>query len=291
MSYVQELSQALDGAGIRGRRQRRILAEISDHLSCDPQAELGAASEVARLFADQLGTIRARRAGLGVFGALAVAGGLLTAAFLAHNIPTASFPRLHPASRPLADLALVLITVGAQLAFVCGVLAALRALRQRGQPILAQREAVVIGRRAAFGLAAGLASMVGLALLGVEYHRALPSWWYSVAIWGATGGACVLLAAVPLVASAAAIRPQKRGSAGDLFDDLGPIVPRALRGRDWWLAVIVAAGVAALITLAGAFGDDPFDGAARGLADGLACLAGFGLLGRYLGLRTPHAAH
>ena len=32
--------------------------------------------------------------------------------------------------------------------------------------------------------------------------------------------------------------------------------------------------------------DDPYDGVARGIADAAACMAGFIVLGRYLGLRT-----
>ena len=290
MTYVEDLSDQLTAAGIGGRRHRRILAEIRDHLGCDPQAELGPAAEVARQFANQLGTVRARRAGLGAFGALAIAGTLFTASFLAHNISGSSFPRLQPASRPLADLALVLVVVGSQLAFVSGVLAAIRTFRHRGLQVLPRREATLIARRAAVGLAAGMACMAGVALLVVEYHHALPGWWSSLALWAAAVGGGALIAAAPLVVSAAAIRPVQAGAGGDLFDDLGAIVPPVLRGRHWLLALLVAGGVGTLIMLGGVAGDDPFDGVARGAADALACLAGFGLLGRYLGLRRSSAA-
>ena len=64
-------------------------------------------------------------------------------------------------------------------------------------------------------------------------------------------------------------------------------MPAPLRGRPWRLAIMVAAGVALAIALAGAAGDDLYDGIARGVADGLVCLAGFGTLGRYLGLWSP----
>jgi VIT1/CCC1 family predicted Fe2+/Mn2+ transporter len=73
---------------------------------------------------------------------------------------------------------------------------------------------------------------------------------------------------------------------GDIFDDLGLFVPAPLRGRPWAFAVVVAVAVALLITAAGVVADDPYDGALRGVADGLACLVGFALLGRYLGLRA-----
>ena len=47
------------------------------------------------------------------------------------------------------------------------------------------------------------------------------------------------------------------------------------------LAIVVALGALGVVT------DDPFDGLARGLADAIACMAGFVVLGRYLGLRQP----
>lgn len=286
MSYLEELRRELDRAGVRGHRQRRILLEVGDHLACDPQADLGPASQVAREFADQLGTLRAQRAGLGVFAGLSVAGGLLLAVFVVQKTSAGSFPRLHPASRPLADLALSLVAIGAQLAFVSGVLAALRTFRHRHQTTIPRSEAIVIARRAWVGLVSGLASMAGLALLATEYRRALPSSWVSLALWSAAAGAWALIAVTPLLVSARAIRPLKEGRAGDLFDDLGPLVPPILQGRAWLLALLVAGGVAVLVTLGGAAGSDPYDGAARGLLDGLACLAGFALLGRYLGLRA-----
>jgi hypothetical protein len=286
MSYAEDLSRELSAAGVRGRRLRRILDEISDHLACDPQAELGPAPELAHQFADQLGTVRARRAGFAAFTGLAVAGTLFTAAALAFNRAGPGFARLHPPSRPLADIGLALVVVGGQLAFVAGLLAAIRSFRRRREAALPRREAVVIGRRATVGLVAGLACMAGLALMAVEFHRFLPGWWEPLAIGAAAAGAAALVAVVPLVISAAAIRPHGDGDAGDLFDDLAGFVPPVLQDRDWPLALIVAGGVGALIALGGLAGDDPFDGLARGLADGLACLAGFALLGRYLGLRS-----
>jgi hypothetical protein len=43
--------------------------------------------------------------------------------------------------------------------------------------------------------------------------------------------------------------------------------------------------IAAALTVAGLLTDDPYDGALNGIGDTLACLAGYALLGRYLGLR------
>lgn len=58
MSYVDALADALDSVAIRGRRKARILTEISDHLRCDPDTDLGQVDELARRFADELGTTR-----------------------------------------------------------------------------------------------------------------------------------------------------------------------------------------------------------------------------------------
>ena len=38
-------------------------------------------------------------------------------------------------------------------------------------------------------------------------------------------------------------------------------------------------------TFAGVIQNDPFDGLTRAVVDGLACLAGFAVLGRFLGMR------
>jgi hypothetical protein len=41
-----------------------------------------------------------------------------------------------------------------------------------------------------------------------------------------------------------------------------------------------------VLSLQGVVVDDPYDGIARGLLDAAACMTGFIVLGRYLGLRT-----
>jgi hypothetical protein len=87
------------------------------------------------------------------------------------------------------------------------------------------------------------------------------------------------------VLAAAKVRPVREGPSGGLFDDLGSLAPSVMRGRPWRFALAVAAVVAIMLTAAGVLQADPYDGALRGLADALACLAGFLVLGRYLGLR------
>jgi chromate reductase, NAD(P)H dehydrogenase (quinone) len=52
---VEQLGRELSRARIRGRLASRILAEFQDHLSIDPDADLGEPGAIARQFADELG--------------------------------------------------------------------------------------------------------------------------------------------------------------------------------------------------------------------------------------------
>jgi len=62
VGFVTRLGEELGRVGIRGRLRTRILAEYADHLACDPAAQLGEPGALARQFADELGSARARRA-------------------------------------------------------------------------------------------------------------------------------------------------------------------------------------------------------------------------------------
>jgi hypothetical protein len=282
VKHVEDLSAQLAAVGIAGRQRTRILAEIADHLSCDPDATLGDPAALARQFADELGTLRARRAAFAAFAALAVAG-VLSAVMLATapaGVPRVAF------SQGTASLGAAIAVLSAQVAFVSGVLAGLRALRRRRSGVVARAEAVVIVRRAAVGLAAGLGTMLGIALLATGLAHHVAPWWRTLAFITAAVGAASLAAAAPATLRASRLRPVAAGPAGDLFDDLGSLVPRALRGRPWSLAVLVAGTIVVAITAAGALQADGYDGALRGVVDGGACLMGFAVLGRYIGLRN-----
>ncbi|MDQ2897742.1 MAG: hypothetical protein M3Y09_19245, partial [Actinomycetota bacterium] len=133
------------------------------------------------------------------------------------------------------------------------------------------------------------ASSVSLGVIALVFADHVPASWQALALIASGAGTVALLAVLPSLWAAARLRPVATGGAGDLFDDLGPVVPARLRGRPWRLAVLIAAAVALAIALAGIAGDDPYDGIARGVADGLVCLGGFATLGRYLGLWSPAA--
>lgn len=289
MTYVASLSAELGCVGIDGRLRRRIVAEIEDHLACDPDAKLGAPAELANRFADELGTARARRGAYAAFAALAVAAAAVAVSWVGSKSTGLAWPRVHPPSRLAADLGFALVAVGSQVALVAGVLGALRAFRLRHDVAVPRTEATVIGHRAVVALVAGIATMAGLVLVTLELHGGQPHWWMPATLAGASLAVCVLLAASLVVRAALRVRPVGDGEAGDLFADLGALTPSPLRGRPWILALAVAATVAVAITIGGVVQSDGYDGALRGLADGLACLAGFALLGRYLGLRAADA--
>jgi uncharacterized membrane protein YbhN (UPF0104 family) len=283
MSYLDELGRELSHAGIGGRLRRRILAEFADHLGCDPEAELGSPVELARQFSDDLGTVRVRRAALAGFGALVIAGALVVAVFVATAHAGIALPRVHAPSQVLFDLGMVLTAFGGQVAFAAGVLAALRAVRRCDLKVVVREEAIVIRRRTMVAMLAGLVCVVGLALVALEASHAA-GWWRALGLASAGAGALAIAAAFLPLSSALEVLPLTSGSRGDIFDDLGWLTPPPLRGRPWRLAVIVAAAIAAVIAAAGVIHSDPYDGLARGLLDGFACLTGFAVLGSYLGL-------
>jgi hypothetical protein len=283
MSYLEELGRELSAAGIGGRRRERILAEFADHLECDPGAQLGEPGQLARRFADELGTSLARRAAFITFAGLALAAVLSGVGFLAAQRPL--FASRSSGNPALLGIGAWMAVLGGQVAFVAGGLGALRAYRRRGAGVLSRQEAAIIVRRAQVGLGAGMITMVGFGLSAVAMIDHTAGWWTTLAMSLAGAGILALAATAPALRAATRVRPVAAGSAGDLYEDFGPVVPRRLQGSPWRFAVGVAALVAVIVAAAGVLQSDPFDGALRGLVDGAACLAGFGLLGRYLGLR------
>jgi hypothetical protein len=145
----------------------------------------------------------------------------------------------------------------------------------------------VIVRRAVVGVGAGIVSMLSLAMIAVAIRPQLGTGSSDVALIAAGVGVLALVASLPSLWAALRLRPLAAGPAGDVFDDLGPLAPTGLRGHPWRFAVWFAGVVAVVITLAAVPAQDAYDGAARGIMDGLLCLGGFATLGRYLGLWAP----
>jgi hypothetical protein len=167
------------------------------------------------------------------------------------------------------------------------MLALLRAYRLRDAAAFPGAQARVLLRRSALGLAGGLLTVVGIFTGALQLPGHVASWYVSFAYATAGIGVLTLLLAGITLVRASRLQPVAPGAAhGDLESDLGPFVPTALRGNPWRLALSIAALVALCIAFAGIVQGDPFDGLARALVDALACLAGFLLLGRWLGLRA-----
>jgi hypothetical protein len=285
MSYGDDLYRELTAAGISGRLRARIVDEFRDHLECDPQADLGPPRELAHQFADELGTTRARTAALRAFAALALAGVAFALAFV---LDPGRFFAGHSHVSRLAWLVAVVAALAPQVAFATGVLAAIRAFRRRRDVVISAVEAQVILRRVTISLFAGVASMVALGLVARE--GAAPRWWMTLVEVASGVGLAGLVAVAPAALSAARLRPTKAGAAGDLSDDLGMLLPPSMRTRPWRFALFVAGAIFLLFTVTGVLASDPFDGALRGLMDGVACLLGFATVGRYVGLWHPRAA-
>ncbi|MFL5860801.1 MAG: hypothetical protein ACJ780_08495 [Solirubrobacteraceae bacterium] len=287
--FKAELGRELSEVGIGGRLRRRILLEFADHLACDPGADLGEPASLARQFADEIGSTRARRAAVLGFVALAVAGILFAIAFVTAGAAFGAAPRHGPLSGRIATAVAILFS---QVSFVAGTLAALRWAARRRAVVIPAAEAAVIVRRATVGVLCGIVTMAALGTIAIGYRHFLPSGWRTFAVAAAAVGIGALLATLPSVWAAARVRPVAEGGAGDVFDDLGRfsgLVPASLRDRPWRLAAAVSLIVAAVITLAGVPAHDALDGAARGILDALLCLVGFATLGRYLGLWSPPA--
>ena len=287
--FRTQLSRELSAVGITGRERRRVLDEFADHLACDPGAQLGEPAALARQFADEVGSARARRAAAVSFAALALAGSLFGLAFVTSDAVFGATPKGGPAIGQIATAVAILFS---QVSFVAGTLAGLRWLQRRGSGVLSAAEAKVIVRRAAVAVICGVVTMVSLGTLAIAYHRFQPSAWATFAIVAASVGTAALLASLPAVWAAARLRPVAEGSAGDIFDDLGgfvTLVPPPLRGRPWRVAAVVSVVVAVAITVVAVPAQDAYDGALRGILDALLCMAGFATLGRYLGLWRPRA--
>ena len=297
MTYLEALDSELASAGIPARRRARILAELNDHLEQNAEAQLGAPRELAQQFADELGTRLARLLAYRAFAVMGVAGVLLLVLFFQWGRSWGGW--VGYGSYRVSDYLpgwwvpmMVVWTISAQVALAAGVLAVLRAWRLRDQPVISAADAAVLTRRASVGLVACLITMsmlpLTVAVVG-QWH------WHWMFAWGALepyvyaaafGGPAlmlVMLAMLRSVLTANRLRPAREGNAADLSADLG------LLGT-WltpWRAVgVLSAVIVLVLTLIGLHSKDAADGLLRGVFDAAACVGGFVLLGRYLGLRS-----
>lgn len=287
-AYVRDLSTELRRAGIPRRVRRRILAETADHLHSDPggEARFGDARDIARRFADELGSTAARSTSLRAFAVLAVAGAFYGAVFLGWSA-SGALRTIAQSTRltPIDLLTVAALVIAPQVAFVAGLLTLIRALRLRGARTIPGAEVRVLNRRSMVALGSGIVAVGATIPFALQHGGALPAWSPVVVVTAAGVTMALLLACMVGALSAARVRVRSAGAAGGLFDDLGPAVPTALRGHPWTFALGVATALALIVFAAGVAGNDAYDGALRAVAEAAACLAGFALLGRFLRLR------
>jgi hypothetical protein len=314
MSYLDEFDSELTRAGIPGRRRVRIVAEFADHLHEDPQAELGTPHELAREFADQMGTRLARVTAYRAFGVLALAAAVLVVMFFEGGRTWGGWVGYgtHPVSGYMPSWWVPLLVVWfftAQVALAAGSLALLRAWRLRHQTVISAADAAILNRRAVLGLAAGAVTMLVLPATDLMLSRPLAyhlpggyieraadqwhslfavtgaSWWGYVAIIGGPLLIVAMVSMLPSVLASARMCPSQAGAAGDLTLDLG-VQETAVTSRR--IALALSAAILVVMLAIGIGSSNPLAGFARGVLDAAACMIGFAVLGTYLGLRTTH---
>jgi hypothetical protein len=287
MSYVDSLEVELASAGIPARRRARIVAEFSDHLHENPEAELGVPRDLARQFADELGTRLARGTAYRAFSALALAAIVLVVMFFNGGRTWGGWVGYgyYPVSYyfPWWWVPMMLVCfISAQVALASGGLALLRAWRLRHVPVMTAADAAILNRRAAVGVVCGAITMTVLPLTHFVVGIDLSARWNTVAVTVGPALIVVLLAMLPDVLRATRLRPTREGPAGDLRADLRTDDPRA---TPWRIALVLSVAIVLVMVAIGVRSDDLYDGFLRGLFDAAACLAGFAVLGQYLGLR------
>jgi hypothetical protein len=277
MNYLQTLESELAQAGIPPRRRARIVTEFADHLQENPEAELGAPRLLARQFADVLGTRLARSTAYWSFGVMAVAAFVLVVMFFEGGRTWGGWVGYgsHPYSGYIPSWWVPLMVVwfiSAQLALAAGALALLRAWRLRHEAVITAADAAILRRP------------LSAADRWHSLFAVLPApWWGYVAIIGGPLLAVAMLSMLRMVLAAARMTPQQEGAAGDLTLDLGvqkaPLTPQRM-------ALAMSTAIVMVMLVIGIGSNDPLAGLARGFVDAALFMAGFAVLGTYLGLRT-----
>jgi hypothetical protein len=216
---IESLARELAAVGIHGRQRERILAELGDHLACDPEADLGDPRALAQEFADDLARDTTRRAALWTFGALVlVAAAVAVPQLVSPTIPDIAAGR----SLWLALPATLAVVIGAQVAFAAGCLAGLRAFRRPD-------DVGVVRRRTVAAIAAGALTAAGSALSAANFWGVVPHWWCLLAVTAAVAAAAALASPAHACRRVRPIRVTHTGADG-LSADLGPLAHPLLIG-------------------------------------------------------------
>ena len=272
MSYLDELRRELLNVGIKGAFALRILAEVDDHIHCDPAASLGEPKLVAGRFVDELRIVRTRRSSYVSFGALAVVGVLFVASAAGRG--SVGYPAVSGGRGTVVALSALAMVAFAQVAFVAGVLAL-----ARGRRAVEPADLRLAQRRSFVALLAGGGVCASLAV-----HAAVlpsPAWWLALAFATVAVPVPILGGALRAVVAARSITPAASGAAG-LSGDL----PAALARHSGAVLALLGCAAVALIAVGSAVAErSTSEGIARGAIEGVGLLAGVVGLGRVLGLR------
>jgi hypothetical protein len=293
---LAELRRELALAGVEGGAAKRPLAEARDHLAEAAQALgetaaitcFGSPRAVARRIAVEIAPRRTCAAALASFAALA-ASGIVYLVVLGLGTGAGSSPDVASGrTAAVGVFAALVVLVAPQVAFVAGCLAVMRAWRLHTLPGTAP-ELALLRRRSVVALAAGAVAMIGLALYAYELGWQLAAWWTPLAVTLCGGALVPMGLAWSLVARSSRPVAAVGAPAGDLFDDLAPVLDRlpwlgasALRTHATVFvlaatAVVCAAAVAVRWHAEG----DPGSGLVAGVFESVA------FLGAYLCLRGP----
>jgi hypothetical protein len=286
--YLDELAADLGSVGITGAQRGRILAEVEDHLreSGEP-GRFGDPALIAARFADELATSGARRVAWGSVAALAPAG-IGYAILLSSGAPWPDITAARSVAIGLVAAATMLLAP--QVSFAAGLLAVAGAWRLRPQVAAPASAIKLLRRRAGVALAAGATTLLAVMVTTYEFSDWISTWRVALTFSIAVASLVPIAAGAFALHRTGALRPQTAGDAGDVFDDLAPVLDRLpfeLRGRPWLFCLLFAAGVAALALLGGG----PDEGPRNAVAEFVAVFAGFAAFGRYLGLRPSRARH
>jgi hypothetical protein len=286
MSWLEDLSGELYARGVARRDRVRIVAELSDHIACDPGCEdrLGDPRTLATSFADELATAQARTSAFAAFAALAVAAAVL----IVSQITLGRFAHYPDYSNGISMAlffpALLGMVVAPQIALVAGSLAAWRALRRRRVASIPADEIALIHRRVRVALAAGFATMAGIELYVGDFSERLPAWWLGLSGSLAAVAGAGLWAAARTRARARTLVSGAGGPAGDIFEDLPVLGWSWLRPRPWLLGTLASLTVGLAMGAFEAHAEHSvLEGIQRGGFEGVAAAIGFVLLGRAIG--------
>ena len=291
MTWLTSLDTELLAAGVRGPVRARILAELVDHIECEPGCEsrLGDPAAIAAEFAADLRVSTTRRAAWRAFGALALAAVGVLVTQRAYGV-AGGWPTVTGARATFVSLTGIAILLGIQIAFAAGILGALRALRLRRAREASAAEFRLVQRRFRVACVAAALADAGMLAHTALLASLLPWWWTAISAGAAAGPLVALVIGLRALRGATLVTADGGPAARALGGDV-PAVVAAI--ADWfsahWLRLALAVGIptTAFMLLSSAFAESSWtEGINRALGEAVAFGCCLGVFGRRLGIRA-----